>query len=223
MKIELKKRIITSIFLSTLLILMSFYTYVLIVSLIIIGIIAWIEFYALISKIYKKRNYNNVALRFILKAISLLYLSFVVCIIIFSKLIESEFYILIIYIILTSVMTDIGGLTIGKIFKGKKLTKISPNKTISGSIGSFIFSLFLIPFFFKFLSSYVNISFFDIVLITLFISFISQLGDLFISLMKRKAKVKNTSDLLPGHGGILDRIDGIIFAVPLGILLLYPF
>ena len=223
MKIELKKRIITSIFLSTLLILMSFYTYVLIVSLIIIGIIAWIEFYALISKIYKKRNYNNVALRFILKAISLLYLSFVVCIIIFSKLIESEFYILIIYIILTSVMTDIGGLTIGKIFKGKKLTKISPNKTISGSIGSFIFSLFLIPFFFKFFSSYVSISFFDIVLITLIISFISQLGDLFISFMKRKAKVKNTSDLLPGHGGILDRIDGIIFAVPLGILLLYPF
>ena len=223
MTVELKKRIITSILLSILLILMSFYTYILIASLIIIGIIAWVEFYALISKIYKKRNYNNIALRFILKAISLLYLSFVVCIIIFSKLIESEFYILIIYIILTSVMTDIGGLTIGKIFKGKKLTKISPNKTISGSIGSFIFSLFLIPFFFKFLSSYVNISFFDIVLITLFISFISQLGDLFISLMKRKAKVKNTSDLLPGHGGILDRIDGIIFAVPLGILLLYPF
>ena len=223
MKIELKKRIITSIFLSTLLILMSFYTYVLIVSLIIIGIIAWIEFYALISKIYKKRNYNNVALRFILKAISLLYLSFVVCIIIFSKLNETEFYILIIYIILISVMTDIGGLTIGRIFKGKKLTKISPNKTISGSIGSFIFSLFLIPFFFKFFSSYVSISFFDIVLITLIISFISQLGDLFISFMKRKAKVKNTSDLLPGHGGILDRIDGIIFAVPLGIFLLYLF
>ena len=223
MTVELKKRIITSILLSILLILMSFYTYILIASLIIIGIIAWVEFYALISKIYKKRNYNNIALRFILKAISLLYLSFVVCIIIFSKLIESEFYILIIYIILTSVMTDIGGLTIGKIFKGKKLTKISPNKTISGSIGSFIFSLFLIPFFFKFLSSYVNISFFDIVLITLFISFISQLGDLFISLMKRKAKVKNTSDLLPGHGGILDRIDGIIFAVPLGIFLLYLF
>ena len=219
MSIELKKRIITSILLLILLVLMSFYTYILIVSLIIIGIIAWIESYALISKIYKKSNYNNIALRFILKATSLLYLSYLVFIIILSKLDLPEFYILIIYTILISVMTDIGGLIVGKIFKGRKLTKISPNKTISGSIGSFVFSLFLIPFFFKFLSSYVNMSFFGIVVITLSISFISQLGDLFISLIKRKANVKNTSDLLPGHGGILDRIDGIIFAVPLGILL----
>ena len=219
MRMELKKRIITSIFLLILLILMSIYTYILIVSLIIIGIIAWIEFYALISKIFKKKNFNNVALRFIFKAISLLYLSYLVFIIIISKLSLPDFYILIIYIILISVLTDIGGLIVGKTFKGKKLTKISPNKTISGSIGSFLFSLFLIPFFFNFLSSYANISLFDIVLITLSISFISQLGDLFISFIKRKANVKNTSDLLPGHGGILDRIDGIIFSVPLGILL----
>jgi len=219
MSSELKKRLITSIFLITLLILMSLYTYLLISSLIIIGIIAWIEFYALISKIYKKKNYINVVLRFILKAISLLYLSCVVFIIILSKLNYSDLYIVILYLVLISVLTDIGGLTVGKIFKGKKLTKISPNKTISGSIGSFVFSLFLIPFFFDFLSSYVSISLFDIVLITLSVSFISQLGDLFISLIKRQANVKNTSDLLPGHGGILDRIDGIIFVVPLGILL----
>ena len=219
MKIELKKRIITSILLFILLILMSSYTYVLIASLVIIGIIAWIEFYALISKIYKKRNYSDIALRFIFKATSLLYLSYLVFIIILTKLNFPNLYLLIIYIILISIMTDMGGLVVGKIFKGKKLTKISPNKTISGSIGSFVFSLFLIPFFFKFLNTYVNMSFFDIILTTLSISFISQLGDLFISLIKRKANVKNTSDLLPGHGGILDRIDGIIFAVPLGILL----
>ena len=219
MNTELKKRIITSIFLLTLLVLMSFYTYVLILSLIIIGIIAWVEFYALISKIYKKKNRKNIALRFIFKVISLLYLSYVIFIIIFSKLNQPDLYILILYTILISIMTDIGGLVIGKIFKGKKLTKISPKKTISGSIGSFVFSLLLIPFFFKFLNLYANISLFDIILITFFISFISQLGDLFISLIKRKANVKNTSDLLPGHGGILDRIDGIIFAVPLGILL----
>tara|TARA_B100000787_G_scaffold145851_1_gene116204 strand:+ start:462 stop:1133 length:672 start_codon:yes stop_codon:yes gene_type:complete len=219
MRIELKKRIITSILLFILLILMSSYNYVLIVSLIIIGIIAWIEFYALISKIFKKRNYNNVALRFILKATSLLYLSFVIFIIILSKLNFPDLYALIIYIIMISIMTDIGGLIVGKFFKGKKLTKISPNKTISGSIGSFVFSLFLIPFFLNFLSLYVNIPLFNVILITLSISLISQLGDLFISFIKRKAKVKNTSDLLPGHGGILDRIDGIIFATPLGILL----
>ena len=219
MKIELKKRIITSILLFILLILMSSYTYVLIASLVIIGIIAWIEFYALISKICKKRNYSDIALRFIFKATSLLYLSYLIFIIILTKLNFPNLYLLIIYIILISIMTDIGGLFVGKIFKGKKLTKISPNKTISGSIGSFVFSLFLIPFFFKYLNTYVNMSIFDIILTTLSISFISQLGDLFISLIKRKANVKNTSDLLPGHGGILDRIDGIIFAVPLGILL----
>ena len=219
MSVELKKRIITSFFLIILSIFMSLYNYVLISSLIIIGIIAWIEFYALISRIYKKKNYKNIVLKFIFKVISLLYLSCLVFIIIFSKLNLLDFYILILYSILISVMSDIGGLTVGKIFKGKKLTKISPKKTISGSIGSFIFPLFLIPFFFKFLNSYVNMSLFDVILITLSISFISQLGDLFISLIKRKANVKNTSDLLPGHGGILDRIDGIIFAVPLGILI----
>ena len=223
MRSELKKRIITSILLLIMLILMSFYTYVLIVSLIIIGIIAWIEFYALISKIYKKSNYKNIVLRFIFKASSLLYLSYLVFIIIISKLNLPDFYILIIYIISISIMTDIGGLIVGKIFKGKKLTRISPNKTISGSIGSFVFSLFLIPFFSTFLTSQVNMSFFGIILITLSISFISQLGDLFISLIKRKANVKNTSDLLPGHGGILDRIDGIIFALPFGILLFNSF
>jgi len=109
-----------------------------------------------------------------------------------------------------------GGLAVGKFFKGKKLTKISPNKTISGSIGSFIFSLFLIPLFYIELMEY---NFLKLTLITLLISLITQLGDLFISYLKRKAKVKDTSDILPGHGGFLDRVDGIIFAIPIGILL----
>jgi phosphatidate cytidylyltransferase len=118
--------------------------------------------------------------------------------------------------LLISVASDIGGLTFGKIFKGKKLSKISPNKTIAGSIGSFIFSLLLIPM----LQNSINIPFSSsLILITLLISFTSQLGDLLISYLKRKAKVKDTSDLLPGHGGILDRIDGIIFAIPVGLIL----
>ena len=133
--------------------------------------------------------------------------------------IESYYVTLKVYLsfsILVAILSDIGGLVIGKIFKGKKLTKISPNKTISGSIGSFIFSLFLIPIFDGELAEYDSLI---LILITLAISLTSQLGDLFISYLKRKAKVKNTSDILPGHGGFLDRIDGIIFAIPLGILL----
>ena len=121
------------------------------------------------------------------------------------------------YIIVICVNSDLGGYIFGKIFKGKKLTKISPNKTISGSIGSFFCSLFAIPIFINDLS-HINLSL--LILITLVISFVSQLGDLFISYLKRSAKVKDTGNILPGHGGILDRIDGIIFAVPIGFFLL---
>ena len=216
MSLELKKRIITSIFLITLVILMLFYTYVLILSLIVIGIISWIEFYALISKIFKKKNYKDISSRFLCKTISLLYLSLLIYLIIYIKLSKPEMYVILIYAISISIMTDIGGLVIGKIFKGKKLTKISPQKTISGSLGSFIFSIALIPIFIQYLPDY---SILNISLITLFISLTSQIGDIFISYLKRKAKVKNTSDLLPGHGGVLDRIDGIIFTIPVIFLI----
>ena len=216
MSLELKKRIITSIFLLTLAILMLFYTYVLILSLIVIGIISWIEFYALISKIFKKKNYKDISSRFLCKTISLLYLSLLIYLIIYIKLSKPEMYVILIYAISISIMTDIGGLVIGKIFKGKKLTKISPQKTISGSLGSFIFSIALIPIFIQYLPDY---SILNISLITLLISLTSQIGDIFISYLKRKAKVKNTSDLLPGHGGVLDRIDGIIFTIPVIFLI----
>ena len=216
MSLELKKRIITSIFLLILLSLMYYYSFILIIASIIIGLISWIEFYALISKIFKKNNFKNRILRFLYKASSLLYLSGLVIFVILAKMINLDLYLVIIYSLLIAIMSDVGGLIIGKWFKGKKLTKISPNKTISGSIGSFIFSLVLIPFFITYFETY---SIFTIILITIIISLTSQLGDLLISYLKRKAKVKNTSDLLPGHGGILDRIDGIIFAIPAGLLL----
>ena len=220
MSSELKKRIFTSVILITLLSLMHFYTFILIISLIIIAIIVWIEFYALISKIFKKNNTKDKFLRFFYKTISLLYLSFLVY---FLILVESHYLdlkIYILYSVLVAIFSDVGGLIIGKTFKGKKLTKISPNKTISGSVGSFFFSLLLIPFFLGQLTSF---NFLILILITLLISLISQLGDLFISFLKRKAKVKNTSDILPGHGGFLDRVDGIIFAIPFGIMLLNTF
>ena len=217
MKTELKKRIITSIFLLLLLVAMFLYTFVLIISLIIISVIAWIEFYALISKIFKKNNSKHKTLRFFYKAISLLFLLILVFFIIDIKINSPELELIIIYSIYISIMTDIGGLIFGKIFGGKKLTRISPKKTISGSIGSFIFSLLLIPIFIKYFDVFTIL---DLVLITLLISLISQAGDLYISYLKRLAGVKDTSDLLPGHGGVLDRIDGIIFSIPFGIFLI---
>ena len=216
MNSNIKKRILTSILLISLLIGMFYYSYIMIVSSIIIAIILWIEFYALISKILKKNILKERFFRFIFKTLSLFYLSGLVYLILAIESEYSNLKIYLLYSVLVAIMSDIGGLVCGKIFKGKKLTKISPNKTISGSIGSFIFSILLIPLFYN---GEIDQSLLKILLITVIISLTSQLGDLFISFLKRKAKVKDTSDLLPGHGGVLDRTDGIIFAIPLGIYL----
>ena len=213
---KLTKRIITSIILFILLIFMFFYSYILIVTLIITALISWIEFYGLISKIFNKSK----ILRFTFKCLSLIYLSSIVLGVLYVMSNKPDLKIFFVYSILVAIASDIGGLTFGKLFKGKKLTKISPQKTISGSIGSFIFSFSLIPFFVDLL---LNHEILPLLLITALISLTTQLGDLFISFIKRKAMVKDTSDLLPGHGGVLDRIDGIIFAIPIGYLLLNYF
>jgi len=118
-----------------------------------------------------------------------------------------------IYILSICICSDIGGYIIGKKIGGKKLTKISPNKTISGSIGSFFFSLLPLLVFYNFDEYEYSYSVYNF-LLCLEVSLVCQLGDLFISYLKRKAKVKDTGNILPGHGGILDRIDGIIFAIP---------
>ena len=217
MNSNIKKRIFTSILLISLLIGMFYYSYIMIIFLIIITIISWIEFYALISKIFKKNNLTDRFLRFIYKTLSLFYLLGLIYLIFAIESQYSNLKIYLLYSILVAILSDIGGLICGKIFKGKKLTKISPNKTISGSIGSFFFSTLLIPIFYN---GQIDQNLPNILLITIIISLTSQLGDLFISFLKRKAKVKDTSDLLPGHGGVLDRIDGIIFAIPVGIFML---
>ena len=216
MNLEFKKRIITSLILLTLLIFMYFYSFILIISLIIIAVISWIEFYGLISKIFHKNN----ILRFLFKSFSMIYLSLIVFGLLYIISNKPELKIFFVYSILVSIASDVGGLVFGKLFKGRKLTKISPKKTIWGSVGSFTFSFLLIPFFLDLIFNHEIISLF---IITILISLTTQLGDLFISFIKRKAKVKNTSDLLPGHGGVLDRIDGIIFAIPIGYLLLNYF
>ena len=131
------------------------------------------------------------------------------------------------FVIIICIFTDIGGYIFGKTFKGPKLIKISPNKTYSGMLGSFILSMIAILVF----SEYQNyISLVDhlteikknnlfYIIIILLISAISQIGDLIISYFKRLAKVKDTGKFIPGHGGLLDRIDGIIFAIPLSYIL----
>ena len=134
----------------------------------------------------------------------------------------AEFFL---FVILVCVSTDIGGYSFGKIFKGPKLTKISPNKTYAGVLGGYILS-FIILFFVLYFDFYFSIITIDTLLspytiIMIFaISTVSQLGDIVISYFKRKSKKEDTGNLIPGHGGILDRIDGMIFAFPI-IYLIY--
>ena len=131
-----------------------------------------------------------------------------------------------IFIIIICIFTDIGGYIFGKIFKGPKLTKISPNKTYSGVIGSFVLSVMAASIFSQFQKSFTLFEIYisknnelSYIIVILFISAVSQIGDLTVSYFKRLAKIKNTGNLLPGHGGLLDRVDGIIFAIPISYLL----
>ena len=120
------------------------------------------------------------------------------------------------FIISVCIFTDIGGYVFGKFLKGPKLTKISPNKTYAGVAGGFILSLTAGLIFFKiFEDRLFNYYTIDFLIFIFFISLISQIGDLIISYFKRKAKVKDTGKFLPGHGGFLDRVDGLIFVIPI--------
>ena len=215
MTIEFKQRFITSIFLILLLFFMLNFSVVLISVLLLLFVFSWIEFNNLIEKIYYRFKKNSLEKNFF-KFLIFFYLLLFIQIIIteFMENLPNISWNLL-FVILICILSDLGGYVFGKTFKGKKLTKISPNKTYSGMIGSFLF-----PFVFSLFYSY-SISFIDfktIMFLSLLISGISQSGDLMISLLKRKARVKDTGNILPGHGGILDRIDGILFALPFGII-----
>ena len=140
-------------------------------------------------------------------------------------------YLYFIMILSICIFTDIGGYIFGNLFKGPKLTKISPKKTYSGVIGGYFFSIILMAFFFNNLDSIsekTNIMFqaqefgFNNFITTIFISTVSQFGDIVVSYFKRKSKIKDTGKIIPGHGGLLDRIDGMIFAFP-SAYLIYKF
>ena len=219
-------RIITSIILLFILFFINFsHQYIFILSILILGIFICVEANNLFSKLLNIKQVNNSSSfkRFnskflILNIITFCYIFFVFCN--FSYEIhrsEGPFFFL--YVISICFFTDIGGYVFGKIIGGKKLSKISPNKTISGTIGSFILSI--LPLILSLNFNYIDLEFnLSNVFFCLFISLISQLGDLFVSFNKRNAKIKDTGNILPGHGGILDRLDGIIFAVPFSYFLL---
>lgn len=124
---------------------------------------------------------------------------------------ESEGLDLFLFIILICISTDIGGYFFGKTLGGPKLTKISPKKTYAGMIGSFLLSLIIGLIVNEYNSNKILYSQFEVINFIIFISLLSQVGDLIISYFKRKAKIKDTGKILPGHGGLLDRLDGIIF------------
>jgi phosphatidate cytidylyltransferase len=226
---NLLKRIITSIILLVLLFFINFSNqYIFILSILLLGVVICIEanniFSKLISSQTVKKNLSSKTFNpkfFILNFLTFFYIFFVFCKLSY-EIHKSEGPIFFLYIISICFLTDIGGYVFGKLIGGKKLSKISPNKTISGTIGSFIFSIFPLIIFLNL--GYLNLEFdLNNILLFLLVSLISQLGDLFISFFKRKAKIKDTGKLLPGHGGALDRVDGIIFAIPFTYFLLKLF
>ena len=130
-------------------------------------------------------------------------------------------YIYLLFVTIVCVSTDIGGYTFGKIFKGPRLTKISPKKTYSGMIGGFILSTITATIFFNNVFLFNNLTkdlTLGLFILVLLISAISQLGDIIVSYFKRLSKIKDTGKIIPGHGGLLDRIDGMIFAFPFSYL-----
>ena len=208
---DMKKRIKTSLFLFFLTFLIIKYNFILVFSLIVFGVYSLLEFFNISKKIYKKTLY--------VLATNLFFIFYVFCFCLFFFFFSNflQLKIILFSLLFSCMASDIGGFIFGKIFKGPKLTSISPNKTISGSIGSFflsslIFSLLI--FYFK------NNYGLYILIIGIVTSLACQSGDLLFSYLKRKAKIKDTGNFLPGHGGILDRLDGIFIGVPIGFITL---
>ena len=223
---ELQKRIITSAILLSLLIIINF-SKLFGVGIFIVILFICIEFSEILSKLVGPGLVKHYRYRSHPEKLNLKYL-FLQILVIFYVLIvfggtsfelhgKSGSPTFFIFILSICFFSDIGGYIIGKLIGGKKLTIISPNKTISGSIGSFLFSIFPLLLFYNY-NQYEYFFSTNNLLFCLIISLVCQLGDLFISYLKRKAKIKDTGFILPGHGGLLDRVDGIIFAVPFAYL-----
>ena len=223
---KLKKRVFTSVILLSILIIFNF-TKFFMVGVFIAVLFICIEFSELLSKLVgpgllKQNRKSSYPEKLNFKYLTLQILIIFYVLIIFGGT-SMELHgrsgspVFFLFILSICFFSDIGGYIIGKLIGGKKLTKISPNKTISGSIGSFSFSVFPLLLFYNY-NQYEYFFSINNLLFCLIISLVCQLGDLFISYLKRKAKIKDTGVILPGHGGLLDRVDGIIFAVPFAYL-----
>ena len=223
---KLKKRVFTSVILLSILIIFNF-TKFFMMGVFIAVLFICIEFSELLSKLVgpgllKHHRNNSYPEKLNFKYLTLQILIIFYVLIIFGGT-SMELHgrsgspVFFLFILSICFFSDIGGYIIGKLIGGKKLTKISPNKTISGSIGSFSFSVFPLLLFYNY-NQYEYFFSINNLLFCLIISLVCQLGDLFISYLKRKAKIKDTGFILPGHGGLLDRVDGIIFAVPFAYL-----
>ncbi len=213
-KKDLKRRISTSIILLALIVLIFEFKIILVFSLIILGVISIMEFLKITKKIIK----NNL-LFFCSNILFIIYI-FLFCLIF---LLFSHTYILKLFLfslLLGCIASDIGGFVFGKIFKGPKLTEISPNKTISGAIGAVFFTCLTISILFFSITHSFNLK---ILFIGVVNSLACQIGDLFFSYLKRKAKIKDTGNFLPGHGGVLDRLDGILLGIPIGLITIITF
>ena len=213
-KKDLKKRVVTSIILLFASILMIKFNFISIYILITLGTLSIIEFLQISNKIFKKYYF-----KYFFNFLFIIYILFF-CYLFFIFINYLQLKIILFTLIFGCVASDIGGFVIGKIFKGPKLTKISPKKTYTGALGSIIFSSVTISVsFYLFTNNFL----YSFLIVSVLTSISCQIGDLFFSFLKRKARLKDTGSLLPGHGGILDRIDGILFGVPLGFVYLSLF
>lgn len=209
---EFNKRFFTSILLISLVFLCLYNQFILVIFLFLVFLEIIYEFNILLKKIFKG---NKKILFFLILLIIFInsYSIFYIWLTLSSDIYINKIKLFL--IVITTISTDIGGYMFGKLLKGKKLSKLSPNKTYSGMFGSYIMSTFITYLFFR---NIINLN--ELIIYTLIISTISQIGDLLISFLKRKANIKDTGSILPGHGGVLDRLDGLLLAIPIGLIFL---
>ena len=208
---NLKNRIYTSLILFVLIILIYVSNMILAFSLITLGILSILEFSSILKKITKNKFYF-----FCLNSFFIIFI-FLFCFYFFSLSTIFQFKLILFILLFGCIASDIGGYVVGKTVKGPKLTKISPKKTISGAVGSTIFCITIISFLFYYFTGLFS---FKILFSGLVTSISCQLGDLFFSFLKRKIKIKDTGNFFPGHGGVLDRLDGILLGLPISFITL---